>query len=88
MFMRAGLRPAIAQIAGEKQTIVNLVANGLGIALIPQWTARITVPSVRFIPLLPAPPDDLGLLPLAAAWGRGVHDPARDAVIETLNLAL
>lgn len=85
LFAQVGIRPAIAQVAGEKQTIVNLVAAGLGIALVPRWTSRMSVPGVRYVKLSFDPSDELDVLPLAAAWLRGARDPARDAMIETLK---
>ena len=43
LFEQAGLTPRIVQTADEKQTIVNLVATRLGIAIVPRWTSRMTV---------------------------------------------
>ena len=51
LFAEAGLQPRIAQIADEKQTIVNLVAAELGVAIVPRWTSRMATPGVRYIPL-------------------------------------
>lgn len=39
LFTDVGLRPRIAQIADEKQTIINLVAAGIGSAIVPRWTS-------------------------------------------------
>ena len=87
LFDHAGLRPRIAQIADEKQTIVNLVAAGLGAAIVPRWTARMAIPGVRFV-LLKVESESIGRLPLAAAWLRGSRDPARDAILETIAARL
>ena len=38
LFEDAGCEPEIAQVADEKQTIVNLVAAGIGMAIVPRWT--------------------------------------------------
>lgn len=90
LFAEAGIRPAIAQVAGEKQTIVSLVAAGLGVALVPRWTSRMSVSGVRYVRLSFTASHELDVLPLAAAWVRGSRDPAREAMIEILkeNLAL
>ena len=40
LFAEAGLEAHIAQIADEKQTIVNLVSAKLGVAIVPKWTSR------------------------------------------------
>lgn len=83
LFGAAGLPPTIGQVAEEKQTIVNLIAANIGIAIVPRWTSRLAVPGVRFIKL--AAPSELSILPLAAAWVRGSRDPARDALLATLR---
>jgi len=88
LFARAGLPPQIAQIAAEKQTIVSLVAAGLGIALVPRWTSRMAVPGVRYVPLRTRSADEIDILPLAAAWVRGTRDDTRDAMLSILTSRL
>ena len=88
LFERAGLRPAISQVAEEKQTIVNLVAAKVGLAIVPRWTARLKVAGVRFVPLAVKQAEDLRLLPLAAARLRGAPDPLCDAMLAVLRLRL
>lgn len=83
-FTNAGLRAHVAQIADEKQTIINLVAAGLGAALVPRWTSRMAPRSVRFIPLETSA-DSQGLLPLAAMWVRGARDEIRDEMIALIK---
>jgi DNA-binding transcriptional LysR family regulator len=85
LFDCAGLRPIIAQVAEEKQTIVNLVAAEIGLAIIPRWASRLAVPGVRYMPLDVQHMHRLNLLPLAAAWVRGSRDPLRDQVMATLR---
>lgn len=85
LFAEAGLQARIAQLAEEKQTIVNLVAANIGVAIVPRWTSRMAVPGVRYIPLDTATGGGMNRLPLAAAWVRGTRDPIRDAVIATLQ---
>jgi len=43
LFEEAGFEARVAQVADEKQTIVNLVSAGLGVAIVPRWTSRMTV---------------------------------------------
>ena len=88
LFAEAGLRPTITQVAEEKQTIVNLVAAGLGVALVPRSTSRMAVPGVRYIPLKSAGTSTMNKLPLAAAWLRGTRDPACDDMLATLRAKL
>ena len=52
LFEQAGLRPTISQVAEEKQTIVNLVAARVGLAIVPRWASRLAVAGVRFVPLV------------------------------------
>lgn len=88
LFAEAGLRPVIAQAAEEKQTIVNLVAAGLGVAIVPRWTSRMAVSGVRYIPLSATSTKAMSKLPLAAVWLRASRDPLRDAILATLRARL
>lgn len=85
LFAEAGLEPRIAQIADEKQTIVNLVAAELGAAIVPKWTSRMAARGVRYVRLAAS---DMNRLPLAAAWTRGTRDPVRDDMLEMLQARL
>ncbi len=85
LFAEAGLRPRLRQIAEEKQTIVNLVAAGLGVALVPRWTSRMGATGVRYIPLNVGDGSRINKLALAAAWVSGTRDPARDEMLEQLK---
>jgi DNA-binding transcriptional LysR family regulator len=88
LFDRAGLRPSIAQVAEEKQTIVNFVAAGLGLAIVPRWTSRMAISGVRYLPLMLPKAKQLKLLPLAVAWVRDSRDAARDELLATLRKRL
>lgn len=85
LFLDAGLTARIAQVAEEKHTIVNLVATGAGLAIVPRWTARIAVSGVSFVPFAIPPGATRSKLILAAAWARGTRDAQRDALLETLD---
>ncbi|WP_417589025.1 LysR family transcriptional regulator [Pararhodobacter oceanensis] len=85
LFLDAGLTARIAQVAEEKHTIVNLVATGSGLAIVPRWTARISVPNVTFVPLSMRGGARRSKLILAAAWTRGTRDSQRDALLDTLD---
>lgn len=85
LFLDAGLTARIAQVAEEKHTIVNLVATGTGLAIVPRWTARISVPNVTFVPLAMREGTTRSKLILAAAWTRGTRDSQRDALMDTLD---
>ncbi|WP_295136919.1 LysR family transcriptional regulator [uncultured Reyranella sp.] len=88
LFQRAGLRPHVSQIAEEKQTIVQLVAAGLGLAIVPRWASRLGMTGVRFVPLASREASALDLLPMAAAWLRNARDPLREEMLDMLRLRL
>jgi DNA-binding transcriptional LysR family regulator len=88
LYEEAGLTPRIAQVADERQTIVNLVAARLGVAIMTRWTSRLAIAGVRFVPLRLKRGSAIGRLPLAAAWLRGSRDPSRDAVLAILDSRL
>lgn len=85
LFLGAGLTARVAQIAEEKQTIVNLVAAGSGLAIVPRWTARLRVEGVSFIPLGKTDAPSQAKLILAASWPRGTRDPQRDLFLSFLD---
>ena len=85
LFTEAGVEPQIAQLADEKQTIVNLVSAGLGIAILPRWTSRMKVKGVCYIRLRVSKGATRNILPLAAAWVRGSRDPLRSSFLNVLS---
>jgi DNA-binding transcriptional LysR family regulator len=88
LFDAVGLRPTIAQVAEEKQTIVNLVAAQIGLAILPRWASRLAVPGVRYVALEMPPRRGLAVLPLAAAWLSGSRDPLRADLMSQLRRRL
>lgn len=84
LFLDAGQTARIAQVAEEKQTIVNLVATGTGLAIVPKWTSRLQVAGVAFVPLAVPEGTSRSKLILAAAWARGTRDPVRDAFMDVV----
>ncbi|MEW6768356.1 MAG: LysR family transcriptional regulator [Pseudomonadota bacterium] len=88
LFGEVGLKPRIAQLAEEKQTIVKLVAAKMGIAIVPRWTSQMSVAGVSYLPLKLSRRKRIETLPLAAAWVRGSRDPARDQMLAILRSKL
>ncbi|MBP2300709.1 LysR family transcriptional regulator [Azospirillum picis] len=80
-FAARGCRPQPVQEVTEKLTMLQLVGQGIGIALVPRWLARFAMPGVAFRPL----PEAAALLSFGMAWRRGDPSPAlaavRDAVL-------
>jgi DNA-binding transcriptional LysR family regulator len=60
----AGFSPKIAQEAGQIQTVLGLVASGMGVCLLPNFVKNIRRPGVQYIPLSGAPPE----VKLAVVW--------------------
>ncbi|QLF71919.1 LysR family transcriptional regulator (plasmid) [Peteryoungia desertarenae] len=88
LFLEAGLSARIIQIAEEKQTIVNLVASGIGLAILPRWISRLNVDGVRFIPLEAPGVEARKKLVLAAAWLRDTRDPLRESFLDLIEARL
>ena len=51
IFMQAGVAPNVTQEAVQVQTVIGLVASGLGVALVPSVHAAHSTPRVAFRPL-------------------------------------
>ncbi|WP_280951525.1 LysR substrate-binding domain-containing protein [Rhizobium sp. H4] len=68
LFAAAGLHPHIAQVTDEKQTIVRMVAAGIGLAVVPRWTSSLASAGVRYLPIDDGLSQPTQKLPLAAAW--------------------
>lgn len=84
IFIENGLTARVVQIADEKHTIVNLVNSGIGLAIVPRWTARLKAAGVRFIPLKMDSQNDRQELSLSACWLRDARDPVRDSFMKVL----
>lgn len=82
LFENSGIKPTLIQIADEKQTIINMVAAGLGAAVMPRWVARLSSLNVRFIPLAPVHAEICKKLPISAVWVKGARDEVRDAMMD------
>lgn len=85
LFADAGVKARVVQVADEKQTIINLVSENIGIAIVPRWTSQLANKGVKFIGIKQSSESALKTLPLAAAWIDGARDPVRDEMIGTLR---
>ena len=62
-YVQHGFRPMIAQEAIQMQTIIGLVAAGLGMALVPQSLTNLVRAGARYLPLEGGAPDiETGLI--------------------------
>jgi DNA-binding transcriptional LysR family regulator len=62
----AGFSPKIAQEAGQVQTVMGLVASGMGTCILPDFIKNIRRPGVQYVPLVGSPP----AVELAVVWRR------------------
>jgi DNA-binding transcriptional LysR family regulator len=76
----AGFEMQVAQEVGEIPTMINLVAGGVGIALVPEPVRRLTRDGVVFRQLEGGGP----AVPLGLMWRRGNQDQAVRNFVETL----
>ncbi|MDE1190272.1 MAG: LysR family transcriptional regulator [Pantoea sp.] len=83
MFRLAGLTPHIAQFAEEKQTILSLVAAGLGLAVVPSSYRNMNSENVVYINL--ALNENIKGLPLSIAWQKGNEDDYLKNMLKLLN---
>lgn len=86
-FEGVGVQPNVVPEASEKQTIVGMVAAGMGLALVPEWVAKLRVSGVVYQPLEyvladPPPPEAL----LGICWRKHQKLPVRDQFLEYLQL--
>lgn len=82
-FRAAGKSPVIAQYAEEKQTILSLVAAGLGIALVPSSYRNMNADGVKYIALSPS--ESIKGLPLSVMWHQGNKNIYVNALLDTLS---
>lgn len=74
----AGFSPQIVQEARQIETIVGLVAGGLGVALVPASAASKKHKGVVFRPLEVDAPDGSRYMDLLVGWDASRASPARD----------
>ena len=79
-FRDAGLTPSIEQEAIQMQTIVGLVAAGMGIALVPQSVSNLKRPGVEYRALKEASP----LVEIGLAWRRDNTSPVLQSFLDLI----
>jgi DNA-binding transcriptional LysR family regulator len=84
IFFRAGIHPQTIHEARQWLTIVGMVANGLGVALVPRSLARSRVHGVKFITILGEPV----LSPALLVWNPAFYLPMVRSLIECAQRTL
>jgi DNA-binding transcriptional LysR family regulator len=77
----AGFSPQVAQQAGQLQTLVGLVAAGVGVALVPGSLAQLQRPGVVYRPVSGLAVD----MGTWAAWRAAADAPIRDRFLDGLR---
>lgn len=78
IFSRAGIHPRIAHAARQWLTIVAMVANGLGVSVVPRSLARSRVHGVRFVEIK----GEQVLAPAMLVWNPAYYPPTLRSFIE------
>ena len=84
LFEQEGIEPRIIQNADEKQTMLNMVAAGIGAAIVPRWWSGLVPRGAHVCALEIGRDNARARLPLHVVWPRDVRDPSRDAVVDVL----
>lgn len=82
LFHEAGIEASISQVANEKQTIINLVAAGIGMAIVPLWTSCFAITGVKFLPLDGS--STYTGLPLSVVWLKDRDDGVREKMLQII----
>ncbi|MDM0016649.1 LysR family transcriptional regulator [Variovorax saccharolyticus] len=77
IFSRAGVHPKTVHAARQWLTIVAMVAEGLGVSLVPRSLARSRVDNVRFVPFTGAS----AITPALLVWNPARTSPALEKFI-------
>jgi DNA-binding transcriptional LysR family regulator len=77
---RAGFIPRVVQEADRIQTIIGLVAAGIGVALVPDSMRNLRRSGVAYRPLQGSPTIDI-----AAAWRRDNDSPALTSLLSVIR---
>ena len=67
----AGFVPHVQDEVDHPETVLGLVAAGLGVSLVPAWACKLVRPGVVFRPLRPSPP----IIQTMVAWRRDATSP-------------
>ena len=81
-FRQIGAQPNIVCEIIDKSTLLQFVAHGLGIALVPNWVRNIAPPGVSFVPFEPSE----NLIDLYVAFRKSGNSDSVKRFIETVRV--
>jgi len=88
LFDAVDVVPKIIQNADEKQTMLNMVAAGIGGAIAPRWWSNIAPAGVVPLEIALAELPGVHRLPLHIVWPRDIRDETRDRVVAVVKSEL
>jgi DNA-binding transcriptional LysR family regulator len=84
-FAAAGEEAKIVLEAAERQTMISLVAVGMGLAVVPSWVAKLQVPGVVYTPLRLETPVECPESALGVAWCEDPPSTSRKLFIDLVR---
>ncbi|MEM9624561.1 MAG: LysR substrate-binding domain-containing protein [Pseudomonadota bacterium] len=76
-----GANPKISQEARQMQTVLGLVAAGVGVSIVPESVTQLRRDDIRYLPLQPEPPE----LATSIVWDAGNPSPVLPLFLQTLQ---
>lgn len=80
--LQHGVTPTVAMEVNLQQTIVNLVGEGMGVAIVPRSMRNMRLATTTFRPLKNAP-----MIEVVAVWKHDNHNPCINAFIDSARVA-
>ncbi len=87
-FAAAGEEPKIVLEAAERQTMISLVAAGIGLAIVPRWAEKLRVPGVVYRPLRLDSSADCPESALGIAWCEDLPSASRELFVDLVRCHL
>jgi DNA-binding transcriptional LysR family regulator len=84
-FSLAGEEAKVVLEAAERQTMISLVAAGMGLAIVPSWAAKLRVPGVVYRPLRVERSPDCPESALGIAWCEDVPSAPRELFLDLVR---
>jgi DNA-binding transcriptional LysR family regulator len=84
-FEAAGEEPKIVIEVSERQTVVSLVAAGVGIALVPSWVTKFQITGVVYRQLEPALSAKSMDAELGVAWSEDLRSPLCESFLDLVR---
>lgn len=84
-FATAGEEAKIVLEAAERQTMISLVAAGIGLAIVPSWAEKLCVPGVVYRPLRVGASADCPESALGIVWCEDLPGASRELFVDLVR---